>query len=72
MIAAYVMWAYTAHDPWMRGWHLASAIPLTAALLRFDWLTAKASSRAVEDLIARDTGMLACVLAWLVLFAVGL
>ena len=72
MIGAYLMWAYTAHDAWMRGWHLASAIQLAAALVRFDWLTAKASSKAVEDLIARDTGMLCCELAWLVLFAVGL
>ena len=72
MIGAYLMWAYTAHDAWMRGWHLAIAIPLAAALVRFDWLTAKASSKAVDDLIARDTGMLCCELAWLVLFAVGL
>jgi decaprenyl-phosphate phosphoribosyltransferase len=72
MIGAYLMWAYTAHGAWMRGWHLASAVPLAAALVRFDWLTAKASSKAVEDLIARDTGMLCCELAWLVLFAVGL
>ena len=72
MIGAYLMWAYTGHDAWMRGWHLASAIPLAAALIRFDWLTAKASSKAVEDLISRDTGMLCCEVAWLVLFAVGL
>jgi decaprenyl-phosphate phosphoribosyltransferase len=72
MIAAYVMWAYTEHSAWMRGWHLASAIPLAAALIRFDWLTAKASSKAVEDLISRDAGMLICELAWLVMFAVGL
>ncbi len=72
MIAAYLMWAYTEHDAWMRAWHLASAIPLAAALVRFDWLTAKASSKAVEDLISRDTGMLCCELAWLVMFAVGL
>jgi decaprenyl-phosphate phosphoribosyltransferase len=72
MIGAYLMWAYTEHDAWMRTWHLASAVPLAAALVRFDWLTAKASSKAVEDLISRDGGMLCCELAWLVMFAVGL
>jgi decaprenyl-phosphate phosphoribosyltransferase len=72
MIGAYLMWAYTERDPWMRAWHLASAVPLAAALVRFDRLTAKASSKAVEDLISRDAGMLCCELAWLAMFAVGL
>jgi decaprenyl-phosphate phosphoribosyltransferase len=72
MIAAYLIWAYTGHGGWMRDWRLASAIPLTAALVRFDLLTAKASSKAVEDLISRDYVMLCCELAWLVTFAVGL
>ncbi len=72
MVGAYLMWAYTEHDPWLRGWHLASAIPLAAALIRFDWLTARADSKAVEDLISRDTWMLVCEVAWLVMFAVGL
>jgi decaprenyl-phosphate phosphoribosyltransferase len=72
MIGAYVIWACTGHGGWMRDWHLASAIPLTAALLRFDWLTAKASSKAVEDLISRDHVMLCCELAWLATFVVGL
>jgi decaprenyl-phosphate phosphoribosyltransferase len=72
MIGAYLMWAYTEHTTWMRDWHLASAIPLAAALVRFDSLTAKATSKAVEDLISRDAVMLCCELAWLVMFAVGL
>jgi decaprenyl-phosphate phosphoribosyltransferase len=72
MIGAYFVWAYTEHDSWMRGWHVASTIPLMAALVRFDLLTAKASSKAVEDLISRDLVMLCCELAWLVMFVVGL
>ena len=72
MIAAYLLWAMAEHNPWMRGWHLASGLALTAALLRFDQLTARAEGKPVEDLIARDRLMVGCELAWLVMFAVGL
>jgi decaprenyl-phosphate phosphoribosyltransferase len=72
MIAAYLLWAIGPHSAWMRAWHLASAVPLTAALLRFDRLTARATSTAVEDLIMRDPGMISCEFAWLALFAIGL
>ncbi|HEY7143748.1 MAG TPA: decaprenyl-phosphate phosphoribosyltransferase [Streptosporangiaceae bacterium] len=72
VIGAYLIWASTEHAVWMRDWHLASVLPLTAALIRFDYLTARASSKAVEDLISRDPVMLSCELAWLVTFAVGL
>ena len=56
----------------MRAWHLASALPLAAALIRFDWLTARQPGKPVEDLIARDGLMVCCELAWLTLFAAGL
>jgi decaprenyl-phosphate phosphoribosyltransferase len=56
----------------MRGWHLASVVPLAAALVRFDRLTGRATSKPVEDLISRDVPMVCCELAWLVLFAAGL
>jgi decaprenyl-phosphate phosphoribosyltransferase len=72
MIGAYLVWAYTEHNPRMRDWHLVSVIPLAAALVRFDWLAGRAASKAVEDLIARDTGMVCCELAWLLTFALGL
>jgi decaprenyl-phosphate phosphoribosyltransferase len=72
MITAYLLWAYGQHGGWTPGWHLASALPLAAALVRFDRLTARASGKPVEDLIARDGPMVCCELAWLVLFAVGL
>jgi decaprenyl-phosphate phosphoribosyltransferase len=72
MVAAYILWAHGEQDAWIRGWHLASAIPLAAALVRFDWLTGRATSKPVEDLISRDVPMVCCELAWLVLFAVGL
>jgi decaprenyl-phosphate phosphoribosyltransferase len=51
-------------------WHLISSIALAAALLRFDRLTARATSKPVEDLIARDPVMVLCEVAWLILFAV--
>ena len=72
MIVAYLAWAAAEPDPWMRGWHLASALALVAALLRFDQLTARAEGRPVEDLIARDRPMIYCELSWLVMFALGL
>ena len=72
MVIAYVLWAYGEHNAWMRGWHLASVVPLAAALVRFDRLTGRATSKPVEDLISRDVLMVCCELAWLALFAAGL
>ncbi len=72
MITAYLLWAAGQHGAWPRAVHLASALPLALALLRFDWLTVHRPAKPVEDLIARDRLMMCCELAWLVLFAVGL
>jgi decaprenyl-phosphate phosphoribosyltransferase len=72
MVVCYVVWA--AHEPVLRTrtWHLISSIALLAALARFDRLTARATSKPVEDLIARDPVMVVCEVAWLILFALGL
>jgi len=72
MIAAYLLWAYGQHGGWARTLHLLSILPLAAALLRFDWLTACQPATPVEDLIARDRLMIVCELSWLTLFAGGL
>jgi len=72
MLVAYLLWALAEPDPWMRGWHLASALPLAAALFRFDQLTGLADGRAVEDLITRDPTMICCELTWLTAFTIGL
>ena len=72
MTGAYLLWAYGESGAWMRAWHLASAIPLAAALIRFDRLTGRAGGRPVEDLITRDGLMVCCELGWLTMFAVGL
>ncbi len=72
MLAAYLLWAASEPDGWMRTWHLISAVPLAAALYRFDRLTWQAEGRPVEDLIARDGTMICCELTWLTLFVVGL
>jgi decaprenyl-phosphate phosphoribosyltransferase len=71
MIAAYVAWAAGEH-PAARTWHLLSALPLAAALIRFGALTARLTAAPVEDLLTRDGWMLTCELAWLALFTVGL
>jgi decaprenyl-phosphate phosphoribosyltransferase len=71
MLATYLMWALS-EDVGVRPWHLASALPLAAALTRFGVLTARRSVRPVEDLITRDAIMLCCEAAWLILFCVGL
>jgi decaprenyl-phosphate phosphoribosyltransferase len=72
MVVCYIFWA--ANEPALqtRIWHLISSIALIAALTRFDRLTARATSKPVEDLIARDLVMVGCEVAWLVLFALGL
>src|SRR5262245_22502956 len=72
MVASYVWWATTEPHRDDRSWHLFSSIALAAALIRFDRLTARATSKPVEDLIARDPVMVACEAVWLILFAVGL
>ncbi|MGC1287636.1 MAG: UbiA family prenyltransferase, partial [Streptosporangiaceae bacterium] len=72
MTVAYVLWALGEQNPWMSGWHLASAIALAVAITRFDRLTARTSGKPVEDLIARDGVMVYCELAWLTMFAAGL
>jgi decaprenyl-phosphate phosphoribosyltransferase len=72
LLAAYLAWALSGDTAWLRGWHLASLVPLAAALIRFDWLSGRADGRAVEDLISRDKVMIVCELAWLGLFLTGL
>jgi decaprenyl-phosphate phosphoribosyltransferase len=72
MIVSYVLWAWSEPQPKTRSWDLISSIALAGALARFDRLTARATSRPVEDLIARDPLMVLCEAAWLILFAVGL
>jgi decaprenyl-phosphate phosphoribosyltransferase len=72
MLIAYLAWALSTQDDWMRGWHIASVAPLALALMRFDGLTGLAEGRPVEDLIIRDPMMICCELTWLALFAIGL
>jgi decaprenyl-phosphate phosphoribosyltransferase len=71
VLATYLMWALGEGSA-ARPWHLASALPLIAALVRFGVLAGRRTVRPVEDLIMRDAIMLACEAAWLVLFCVGL
>jgi decaprenyl-phosphate phosphoribosyltransferase len=71
MLATYLMWAGNETTA-ARPWHLLSAVPLAAALIRFGVLTARRSVRPVEDLIMRDAIMLCFEVVWLVLFCVGL
>ena len=71
MIAAYLAWAASEH-PEARSWHLASALPLVAALVRFAFLTGRRTTAPVEDLLTRDVPMLVCEACWLGLFVAGL
>jgi decaprenyl-phosphate phosphoribosyltransferase len=72
MIAAYLAWAASEYPAEARFWHLASALPLAAALARFGYLTGRRTAAPVEDLLTRDGPMLGCEAAWLVLFVAGL
>ena len=71
VLATYLMWALSETTA-ARPWHLASTLPLAAALIRFGVLTTRRTVRPVEDLITRDAVMLCCEAAWLILFCVGL
>jgi decaprenyl-phosphate phosphoribosyltransferase len=72
MVITYLLWAAGEHGAWLRGWHLASAVALAAALARFDWLTSRPTTRPVEDLLTRDSAIATFELVWLLLFAAGL
>lgn len=71
MVAAYLAWALVEHDAGVRVWHVATLVPLVAALLRFDRLTSRDTTSHIEDLLIRDTPMILLELWWLTLFAVG-
>ena len=71
MIAAYLAWAAGERHS-AQGWHILSAVPLAAALVRFGVLTARHTTAPVEDLLMRDGLMLTCELSWLALFVTGL
>jgi decaprenyl-phosphate phosphoribosyltransferase len=71
MIGCYLAWAAGQPSGAAR-WHLASGLPLAAALVRFGILTGRGAATPVEDLLTRDRPMVACELAWLALFAAGL
>jgi len=71
MLATYLMWAANETTA-ARPWHLLSALPLAAALVRFGLLTARQTVRPVEDLIMRDAVMLGFEILWLALFCAGL
>ena len=71
MLATYLMWAANETTA-ARPWHLLSALPLAAALIRFGMLTARQTVRPVEDLLMRDAIMLFFEVLWLALFCVGL
>jgi decaprenyl-phosphate phosphoribosyltransferase len=71
MVVAYLMWA-SAERVSARDWHLASTLPLAAALIRFGVLTARRAVTPVEDMLTRDGPMLTCEVAWLALFVTGL
>jgi decaprenyl-phosphate phosphoribosyltransferase len=71
MIVAYLAWA-AAEQGDTRYWHLASALPLAAALVRFAVLTGRRTAAPVEDMLTRDGPMLACEACWLALFVAGL
>ena len=71
MIGCYLAWA-AGQPPGAARWHLASGLPLAAALVRFGVLTGHGTATPVEDLLTRDGPMVACELAWLALFVAGL
>lgn len=72
MIVSYMFWAATEPTDRTKIFHLISSVALAVALARFDRLTARATSKPVEDLIARDPWMVVSEIAWLALFALGL
>jgi decaprenyl-phosphate phosphoribosyltransferase len=72
MVVSYALWALSSSGGGREAWHLASIVPLAAALARFDWLSGHAGGRPVEDLIIRDRFMAAAELTWLAMFAAGL
>jgi decaprenyl-phosphate phosphoribosyltransferase len=71
MLAMYLVWALGESDG-TRMWHMVSTLPLALALCRFGALTGRRTVRPVEEMITGDGPMIACEVAWLGLFCVGL
>jgi decaprenyl-phosphate phosphoribosyltransferase len=71
VLAMFLMWAI-GESAATRAWHVASAVPLALALVRFGVLTARRTMRPVEEMLTGDRPMLACEFAWLGLFCTGL
>jgi decaprenyl-phosphate phosphoribosyltransferase len=71
IVVSYALWAVGGGDGWREAWHLASVLPLAAALARFGWLSVHAAARPVENLIITDRLMIGAEAAWLTMFVLG-
>jgi decaprenyl-phosphate phosphoribosyltransferase len=71
IVVSYALWAVGSGHDWREAWHLASVVPLAAALARFGWLSVHAAARPVENLIITDRLMIGAEAAWLTMFALG-
>ena len=71
MIAAYLAWAAGEHADARTGtWPARCRWPRRWS--RFGILTGRRTAAPVEDLLTRDSPMLACEATWLALFVAGL
>jgi len=72
MVAAYLLWVLGEGRGWLVGWHLASGLPVVAALARFAYLTGRVTTADIEDRLIHDRVMIGCEVLWLMTFVAGL
>lgn len=70
-LGAYCLWAFQSTRPGAVGWHEATIVPFTVALLRYGLLVTGGRGGAPEEIMLGDRFMQIVGLAWLLIFVVG-
>jgi decaprenyl-phosphate phosphoribosyltransferase len=71
-LGAYCMWAFQAVPPGSGAWREATIVPFTIALMRYGLLVTDGRGGAPEEIALGDRFMQVVVLAWGLMFAMGL
>ncbi len=71
-LGAYCMWAFQAGGGGAGAWREATIVPFTIALLRYGLVVTDGRGGAPEEIVLGDSFMRATVLAWALMFGLGL
>lgn len=71
-LGAYCMWAFQTAPPPGGAWREATIVPFTLALLRYSLVVTEGRGGAPEEIVLGDRFMQVVVLAWALMFGLGL